>query len=111
MLDEQQFRDLADTALHSLVRALERAADQYDFEVDRNAGAISIEFENPPAKFVVSPNSPVRQIWVSARVKSFKLDWNEARSAFVLPADGRTLPQLIADVVGEQLGTPVALNL
>jgi CyaY protein len=111
MLDEQQFRDLADTALDSLVRALEHAADQYDFEVDRNAGAISIEFDNPPAKFVVSPNAPVRQIWVSARVKSFKLDWNDQRSAFVLAADGRTLLELIAGVVGEQLGKPVSLNL
>jgi iron-sulfur cluster assembly protein CyaY len=111
MLDEQQFRAVADTALNSLVRALERAADRYDFEVDRNAGAISIEFENPPAKFVVSPNAPVRQIWVSARVRSFKLDWNDERSAFVLAADGRALLQLIADVVSEQLGKPVSLNL
>jgi CyaY protein len=111
MIDEQQFRDRADDALDSLVRALEAAADRYDFEVDRNAGAISIEFENPPARFVVSPNAPVRQIWVSARVKSFKLDWNEERSAFVLAADGRSLLQLIADVAGEQLGKPVSLNL
>jgi CyaY protein len=111
MLDEQHFRDLADTALNALVRALERAADSYDFEVDRNAGAISIEFENPPAKFVVSPNAPVRQIWVSARVKSFKLDWNDARAAFVFAADGRDLARLIADVVSEQLGKPVSFNL
>jgi frataxin len=111
MIDEQQFRDRADDALDSLVRALEAASDRYDFEVDRNAGAISIEFENPPARFVVSPNAPVRQIWVSARVKSFKLDWNEERSAFVLAADGRSLLQLIADVAGEQLGKPVSLNL
>ena len=42
MLDEQQFRDSADVALNSLLRALERAADQYDFEVDSNAGALSV---------------------------------------------------------------------
>jgi CyaY protein len=111
MLDEQRFRDLADTALNALVRALERAADRYDFEVDRNAGAISIEFENPPGKFVVSPNAPVRQIWVSARIRSFKLDWNDERSAFVFAADGRDLLRLIADVVGEQLGKSISFNL
>jgi CyaY protein len=111
MLSELQFRDAADAALNALTRALEDAADRYDFEVDRNAGAISIEFENPPAKFVISPNAPVRQIWVSARVKSFKLDWNESGSAFALAADGRSLLQLIADVVSEQLGKPVSLNL
>jgi iron donor protein CyaY len=111
VLDEQQFRDAADTALNALQQALERAAEKYDFEVDNNAGAIAIEFGDPPAKFVISPNAPVRQIWVSARVKSFKLDWNETQRAFVLPVDGRNLLQLIADVVGEQLGKPVPLTL
>jgi len=108
MLDENEFRARSDQALISLQRALERASDRHDFEVDNNAGALSIEFDDPPAKFVVSPNSPVRQIWVSARVQSFKLDWNDASAAFELP-DGRTLRQLIADVVSDQLGELVSL--
>jgi CyaY protein len=108
MMDEQEFRRKADDALHALQRALERAADQYGFEVDLNQGALTVEFEDPPAKFVVSPNAPVRQIWVSARVQSFKLDWNEAAASFAF-SDGRTLRQLIAELAGEQLGTPVSL--
>jgi iron donor protein CyaY len=108
MIDEKEFRTKSDEALTALQRALERAADRYDFEVDRNQGALAIEFEDPPAKFVVSPNAPVRQIWVSARVQSFKLDWNEGLSAFTF-GDGRTLHQLIADVVSEQLGELVSL--
>ncbi len=78
MLDERQFREVSDAALTNLQRALERASDNHDFDVENNQGALSIEFDEPPAKFVVSPNFPVRQIWVSARVKSFKLDWDEA---------------------------------
>src|ERR1700691_2469880 len=109
MVDEKEFRAHSEAALISLQRALERASDHHDFEVDSNAGALSIEFEDPPAKFVVSPNAPVRQIWVSARVQSFKLDWNEASTAFML-SDGRTLDQLIADVVGDQLGEQVFLS-
>jgi len=108
MLDEKEFRTRSDDALLMLQRALEKASDKYDFEVDRNQGALTIEFEDPPAKFVVSPNSPVRQIWVSARVQSFKLDWNEAISAFTL-FDGRTLHEVIADVVSEQMGERVDL--
>jgi iron donor protein CyaY len=108
MLEENEFRTKSDEVLTSLQRALEQASDRHDFEVDRNEGALSIEFGDPPAKFVVSPNAPVRQIWVSARVQSFKLDWNEASGAFALPA-GRTLHQLIADVVSEQLGQRVKL--
>jgi len=109
MIDELTFRKLADTSLEQLQRALEKAADTYEFEVDRNEGALTVEFEDPPARFVVSPNAPVRQIWVSARVKSFKLDWDAARSAFVFAADQRDLKQLMAGVIGEQLGEEVAL--
>jgi CyaY protein len=109
MLDEQQFRKLAEAALEQLQRALEKAADTYDFEVDRNEGALTVEFEDPPTRFVVSPNAPARQIWVSARVKSFKLDWDEARAAFVFPADQRDLKQLMAGVIGEQLDDEVSL--
>ena len=109
MMDELVFRDRADQALTRLQRALERASDNFDFEVDGKEGALTIEFEDPPARFVISPNSPVRQIWVSARVKSFKLDWSEQRSEFVFPADGRSLQQLIGDVVGEQLGETISI--
>ena len=109
MIDEQRFRKLAEEALVQLQRALEKAGDKYEFETDSNQGALTVEFEDPPARFVVSPNAPVRQIWVSARVKSFKLDWDEARSAFVFPADQRDLKQLMAGVIGEQLGEEVTL--
>jgi CyaY protein len=109
MLDDQQFRNVSSDALDRLQRALERASENHDFDVDRKEGALSIEFEDPPAKFVLSPNSPVKQIWVSARVKSFKLDWNEAQSAFVFPRDGRNLSRLIADLIEEQIGEPVSL--
>src|SRR5437016_11737817 len=105
MMDERQFRKAAGEALLNLQRALERASEGHDFDVDSKEGALAIEFDDPPAKFVISPNSPVRQIWVSARVKSFKLDWDESRAAFVY-SDGRTLTQLIADVVSEQTGEP-----
>jgi CyaY protein len=108
MLDEQEFHRQSDEALRQLQRAREAASDKYDFDVDRSEGALTIEFEEPRARFVVSPNSPVRQIWVSARVRSFKLDWVPEQSAFVL-ADGRSLRRLISDVVSEQLGEVVSL--
>ena len=71
-MDDQEFKTLADNSLTSLYNKLAAASDDAEFEVDFNSGALAIEFENPPAKFVISPNAPVRQIWVSARVKSFK---------------------------------------
>src|ERR1051326_696924 len=108
-MDEQEFRDRADAALDDLQQRLSRAADRHDFEADFNAGALAIEFESPPAKFVVSPNTPVRQIWVSAHSKSFKLDWDASRGAFVLAGSGQTLAQVVGDAIAQQLGEEVSL--
>ena len=108
-MDDQEFKTRAEQALDDLYRKLSAAADERDFEVDFNAGALAVEFEAPPAKFVVSPNSPVSQIWVSAHSKSFKLDWDPARGAFVLGGTGQTLAELMGEAVGQQLGEKVTL--
>lgn len=108
-MDEQEFKTRAEQALDDLNRRLAAPAEEHEFEVDFNAGALAIEFETPPAKFVVSPNSPVSQIWVSAHSKSFKLDWDPARVAFVLAGTGQTLAELMAEAVGKQLGEKVTL--
>src|SRR5947209_7375526 len=106
-MDEQEFKTRADQALQSLYKKLSAASDDFDFEPDFNAGALAIEFEEPKAKFVVSPNAPVRQIWVSAHSRSFKLEWVPERRAFVLPDTGETLVELIASAAGKQLGETV----
>ncbi len=108
-MDEQDFQRKADDSLNQLYRKLASAGDQYGFEADMNAGALTIEFDEPGAKFVISPNSPVRQIWVSALTRSFKLDWNDARNAFVLPETGQTLAEVIASAASRHLGEEVAL--
>jgi iron donor protein CyaY len=108
MLDEQEFRLRADQALTSLYSSLAAVSDEHGFETDFG-GALTIEFEDPPAKFVVSPNFPVRQIWVSAHSKSYKLDWDSGRGDFVLRETGQSLKDLIAWAVTEQLGSDVRL--
>ena len=108
-MDEHDFKTKADAALESLYRKLSGASDEYGFEPDFNAGALAIEFDEPKAKFVISPNTPVRQIWVSAHSKSYKLDWDETKKTFVLPQLDKTLDDLIAGAIAEHLGEPVQL--
>jgi CyaY protein len=108
-MDDQEFKNRADQSLEALYRRLTAASDGADFEADFNSGALAIEFEEPPGKFVISPNAPVHQIWVSAHSKSFKLDWNDVQNDFVLPATGQTLTQLIQDAIAKQLGEEVSL--
>lgn len=108
-MDEQDFRTEADRALDSLYKRLNAASENADFEADFNSGALAIEFEDPPAKFVISPNTPVRQIWISAHSKSFKLDWYPNQQTFVLPNTGQTLTELVQEAIGKQIGEEVTL--
>ena len=108
-MDEQDFKKRADEALTALHRALIGAADDFGFDVDFNSGALGIEFEDPPAKFVVSPNTPVRQIWVSALAKSYKLDWDIVENTFVHVESGDTLKALIEKAISKQLHEEVSL--
>ena len=106
-MEDKDFQRRADQALEELNRRLAAAGDRYGFESDFNAGALTVEFDDPPGRFVVSPNSPVRQIWVSALTRSFKLDWDEDRSAFVL--DGKTLTELIQSAISTHMGEEIVL--
>jgi CyaY protein len=103
-MDDQEFRRLSDAALESLKRSLYEAEGEADFEVEDNAGALHISFEDPPGKFVISPNSPVRQIWISALSTSFKLDWSAQANDFVLTKTGEALKPLVGRLMNEQLG-------
>ena len=107
-MDDQDFKKRADESLQSLYKRLLAASDDAEFEADFNSGALSIEFEQPPGKFVISPNAPVHQIWVSAHSKSYKLDWDDVEGTFVLP-DGQSLTELIQGAITKQLGEEVTL--
>jgi iron donor protein CyaY len=108
-MTDSEFSLRSDAALADLNKALLKAADEFEFDPDFQAGALTVEFEEPKEKYVVSPNAPVHQVWVSARVKSYKLDWEDARGAFVLPATGQTLKELMADLLEQRVGEAVEL--
>ena len=105
MMDELAFRRRADEAIESLKKSLIKAEESGDFEAEEQNGALNVVFEEPPAKFVVTPNTPVRQIWISALATSFKLDWSDAAADFVHPKDGLTLKPLVAKLINQHLGT------
>lgn len=104
MLDELDFRRKADASIEDLKKSLIAAEDHADIEVEEQNGVLNIGFEDPPAKFVITPNAPVRQIWISALSTSFKLDWSETQKDFVLEKTSERLKPLVGRLVNEQLG-------
>ena len=84
-LTEQEFRIKSDEALELARHSLMALADQEGFEIEMQHGVLNLLFEEPSdARFVVSPNAPVRQIWISAMAKSYKLSWAPELGAFAL---------------------------
>jgi iron donor protein CyaY len=103
MQDELEFRRNAEAALEALKQrliALEES-EEAGFEVEEQNGVLNVAFEQPSGKFVITPNTPVRQIWISALSTSFKLDWNGSR--FVLPRTGEELAPLVERLIHEHL--------
>lgn len=102
MIDEATFRRVSEQALESLKQQLIRAEDSGGFEVEDKNGVMNIMFDDD-SRFVFSPNTPVRQIWISAQSTSFKLEWRENTSLFTLPKTGEDLRTLTERLVREQL--------
>jgi iron donor protein CyaY len=103
MIDEQEFRRAAETALDALKRHLIAREEERDagFEVEEQNGVLTVVFEEPPGKFVITPNTPVRQIWISALSTSFKLEYDPA-AGFVLPRTSEKLIPLVDRLIQER---------
>jgi CyaY protein len=101
-LTEPEFRLAADAAFEDLERSLLSLANEHDFDVEQQNGILQIIFETPSAaRFIVSPNAPVRQIWLSAMARGYKLSWSNEAGTFML--DNETLRDLTERLVREFL--------
>ena len=105
MIDEHEFQRKSDAAFEALRKRLLELGDENEFEVEGGSGKLEIEFEDEDeTRFVISPNAPVRQIWISALATSFKLDWSDQAGEFVLLKTGESLKPLVARLINQQLG-------
>ncbi|HET6267438.1 MAG TPA: iron donor protein CyaY [Acidobacteriota bacterium] len=110
MMDEHDFQEKAGRTLEDLEKRILPIADEHEFEVESGGGMLTLVFEEPaPSKFILSPNSPARQIWVSALSTSFKFDWDPSSDTFVLDKSREPIRQVIARLLGKQLGSDIQL--
>ena len=107
---EAEFQEKAEQAILDLERAFGALAEERDLDVEVQGGVLSVSFEEgEPGKFIVSTNSSVRQLWVSARMASYKLDWSSEGNAFVLTGTGEKMKELMTRLTREQLDDTVEL--
>jgi|SRR5271165_2835610 len=104
MMDEQEFRRAYEGAIEALKRHLigREEEEAAGFEVEEQNGVLNVVFDDPPGKFVITPNTPVRQVWISALSTSFKLDWDPSGKVFTLPRSGEALIPLVDRLIHER---------
>ena len=70
--------------------------------IPNGRNVLNVVFEGArEVRFVASPNHPMRQIWLSAMARSYKLSWSEGERAFML--GGENLSQLLDRLVRDVL--------
>ena len=110
-MDEHEFHNKCEAALEALRRRLLELGDEHGFEVEGEGEKLEILFEEPEeARFIISPNTAARQIWISALTTSFKLSWSDTARGFTLDKTGETLEQLMGRILSQQLGAPIKVG-
>jgi len=72
--------------IESLKRSLLHAEESADIEWKRMRVLLEVQLEElPSGTFVISPNAPVKQIWISACPRVSKLDWSDAAEILFSP--------------------------
>jgi iron-sulfur cluster assembly protein CyaY len=104
-ISEAEFKQHAETAIDELERAFSEIAEKREIDVEVEGGVLTVSFEeDEPGKFIVSPNSSVCQLWVSARLASYKFDWSSEANQFALASTGESIKDVLTRLMREQLG-------
>jgi CyaY protein len=101
-MDENEFRERSDTALSKVAKWLEGLdADEVDYTTAD--GVVTIEFAGG-AKFILSRQSQMKQMWLAAGAQGFHYSWDGARGDWLDDKDGHELFPRLAEAISEQLG-------
>ena len=108
-MKEEEFQRRAEQALAELETAFGRLAAKHDVDVDLEGGVLRVTFEEPEhSVFVVNPNGPARQVWVSALLQSFKFDWLDDEQRFGLSGTREPLREVMQRLARASLATAAA---
>src|SRR5450755_3458552 len=98
-----------DATIRELESRLSEAIDQgSDFDFDKSGDVIKIGFTDGE-KFVVSPNSPVQQLWVSANYAGSRFNWSEETNDWLHEKTGESIFVFLASAMTQKLGEDITL--
>lgn len=104
-MEEKQYRQLVDDVFHRIDAAFE-AVDPDLAESMYSQGTLTIVFRETH-KLILSPQTPVRQIWVAFRDRAWHLDRDAAGKWLDDRGSGVELFALVKELTAEAAGVTV----
>jgi CyaY protein len=108
-MDERTYRQLVDDTLHHIDRAFEEV-DPDLAECTISQGALTIAFPGG-LRAIVSPQPPVRQMWLAFRDRGYHFDWDPAQKRWLDDrGEGLELYAVIADITLRMTGLEISVT-
>lgn len=105
---DRYFAD-ARARLVELENALLELSEDLGIDCELVDTKMTVTIAKPKVTWIISTNSGVKQIWIAALTKSWKLDEN-GKGGFVLKETGQDLRSVIEHCLTTHLGKPIALG-
>lgn len=104
------FTNRYDTAVSRLDNALSAFIDSgSEFDTEKNGDVLSVIFDDG-SKFIITPNSPVSQLWVSANYEGHRFNFDEARQQWIDEKSGEIFEAYLGRLLSEKLGQSISLD-
>src|SRR6267378_3958225 len=106
-MDDNEFIAKSDACMQKVAKWLE-AFDPDELDYSTADGSVTMEFSGG-AKFILSRQSQMKQMWLAAGARAYHYNWNPARSTWLDEKDSHELFHRLAEAIAAQVGHPVEL--
>ena len=101
------FSQRYDTTIRELESKLSDLIDEgAEFDLERKGDVLNIEFEDGE-KIVITPQSPLEQLWVSANYGGHRFNWDDDK--WKNEKGGEALDTFLETILSQKLGSTITL--
>jgi iron donor protein CyaY len=98
------FSQTYDTTIRDLEQKLAAMIDAgSDFDFTRSGDVLTIEFEDGE-KIVITPQSPMEQLWISANYAGHRFNWSEEHNDWIHEKTGELFEEFVVNALSKKLG-------
>ncbi len=81
-----------------------------EFDIEKTGDVLTVIFEDD-SKFIITPNSPVNQLWVSANYEGHRFSFDEAKQQWLDEKSGEEFSIYLNLLFSKKLDKAIALSL